>query len=136
MNGSAVELTLDVGTEHGEAGIQVSYTPGTNPIRDVAGNAAEGLSREPVTNDTPDTTAPTVESLAITSNPGSDQTYVAGDEIEVTVRFSETVVVTGTPQLRMRVGTRNQTAGYDSGTGTAALVFGYEVDEGRKTPTG
>ena len=44
VNWSAVELTLDVGTEHGEAGIQVSYTPGTNPIRDVAGNAAEGLS--------------------------------------------------------------------------------------------
>ena len=136
VNGSAVELTLDVGTEHGEAGIQVSYTPGTNPIRDVAGNAAEGLSREPVTNDTPDTTAPTVESLAITSNPGSAQTYAAGDEIEVTVRFSETVVVTGTPQLRMRVGTRNQTAGYDSGTGTAALVFAYEVDEGEEDTDG
>ena len=136
VNGSAVELTLDVGTEHGEAGIQVSYTPGTNPIRDVAGNAAEGLSREPVTNDTPDTTAPTVESLAITSNPGSDQTYVAGDEIEVTVTFSETVEVEGTPQLRMRVGTRNQTAGYDSGTGTAALVFGYEVDEGEEDTDG
>ena len=60
VNGSAVELTLDVGAEHGEAGIQVSYTPGDNPIRDVPGNAAEALSREPVTNDTPDTTPPTV----------------------------------------------------------------------------
>ena len=28
-------LTLDVGAEHGEAGIQVSYTPGVNPIQDV-----------------------------------------------------------------------------------------------------
>ena len=113
VNGSAVELTLDVGAEHGEAGIQVSYTPGTNPIRDVPGNEAEGLSREPVTNDTPDTTSPTVESLAITSNPGSDQTYVAGDEIEVTVTFSETVEVEGTPQLRLRVGSRTRTASYD-----------------------
>ena len=130
VNGSAVELTLDVGTEHGEAGIQVSYTPGTNPIRDVAGNAAEGLSREPVTNDTPDTTSPTVSSLAITSSPGSNQTYAAGEEIEVTVAFSETVEVTGTPQLRLRVGSRNRTAGYDSGTGTASLVFAYEVADG------
>ena len=32
-------------------------------------------------DDTPDTTVPTVSSLAITSNPGSDQTYAAGDEI-------------------------------------------------------
>ena len=78
VNGSAVDLTLDGGAKHGEAGIQVSYTPGTNPIQDVAGNDAEALSREPVTNDTPDTTPPTVESLAITSNPGSDQTYAEG----------------------------------------------------------
>ena len=136
VNGSAVELTLDVGTEHGEAGIQVSYTPGTNPIRDVPGNEAEGLSREPVTNDTPDTTSPEVSSLAITSNPGSDQTYAAGDEIEVTVRFSETVVVTGTPQMRLRVGSRTRTASYLSGTGTAKLVFAYEVDEGEEDTDG
>ena len=87
VNGSAVELTLDVGAEHGEAGIQVSYTPGANPIQDVPGNDAEALSREPVTNDTPDTTSPTVSSLAITSNPGGDQIYAAEDEIEVTVTF-------------------------------------------------
>ncbi len=136
VNGSGVELTLDVGAEHGEAGIQVSYTPGDNPIRDVPGNAAEALSREPVTNDTPDTTAPTVRSLAITSNPGSDQTYAEGDEIEVTVRFSETVVVTGTPQMRLRVGSRTRTAGYLSGTGTVEVVFGYEVDEGEEDTDG
>ena len=130
VNGSAVELTLDVGAEHLEAGIQVSYTPGDNPIRDVPGNDAEALSREPVTNDTPDTTAPTVRSLAITSNPGSDQTYAAGDEIEVTVTFDETVEVEGTPQLRLRVGTRTRTAGYETGTGAAALVFAYEVADG------
>ena len=136
VNGSAVELTLDVGAEHGEAGIQVSYTPGDNPIQDVPGNAAEALSREPVTNDTPDTTAPEVSSLAITSNPGSDQTYAAGDEIEVTVTFSETVEVTGTPQLRLRVGSRTRRASHLGGTDTAALVFGYEVDEGDEDTDG
>ena len=136
VNGSAVELTLDVGAEHEEAGIQVSYTPGDNPIQDVLGNDAERLSRLPVTNDTPDTTSPTVSSLAITSNPGSDQTYAEGDEIEVTVRFDETVEVTGTPQLSLRVGTRTRTAGYDSGTGTAALVFGYEVADGESDADG
>ena len=130
VNGSAVELTLDVGAEHGEAGIQVSYTPGDNPIRDVPGNDAEALSREPVANDTPDTTSPTVSSLAITSSPGSNQTYAAGEEIEVTVTFNETVEVEGTPQLRLKVGTRTRTAGYDSGTGTASLVFAYEVADG------
>ena len=111
VNGSAVVLTLDAGAEHEERGIQVSYTPGTNPIRDMPGNQAEALSREPVTNETPDTTPPEVESLGITSNPGSDRTYAAGDEIEVRVTFSETVEVEGTPQLRLRVGSRTRNGG-------------------------
>ena len=84
----------------------------------------------PVRNETPDTTPPEVESLGITSNPGADQTYAAEDEIEVRVTFSETVEVEGRPQLRLRVGSRTRTAGYESGTGTAVLVFGYEVAEG------
>ena len=130
VRGAAVVLTLNAGAEHLEAGIQVSYTPGMNPIRDVPGNQAEGLSRESVTNETPDTTTPEVSSLSISSNPGSDQTYAAGDEIEVTVTFSETVEVEGTPQLRLRVGTRTRMAGYLRGMDTAALVFGYEVADG------
>ena len=136
VNGSAVELTLDEGAEHGEAGILVSYTPGTNPVRDVPGNEAEALSRVPVTNDTPDTTSPEVSSLAISSNPGSDQIYAAGDAVELTVTFSETVEVEGTPQLRLRVGSRTRTAGYLRGTGTAALVFGYDVADGDEDTDG
>ena len=136
VSGSVVTLTLNLAVEHGETGIQVSYTPEMNPIRDAVGNEAQGLSREPVTNDTPDTTSPEVSSVAISSNPGSDQTYAAGDEIEVTVTFSETVEVEGTPQLRLRVGSRNRTAGYLRGTGTAALVFGYEVADGESDTDG
>ena len=136
VSGSTVVLTLNAGAEHLEAGIQVSYTPGMNPIRDVPGNEAEGLSREPVTNETPDTTPPEVSSLAITSNPGGDQIYAPEDEIEVTVRFSETVAVEGTPRLRLRVGSRTRTAGYLRGTDTAALVFGYEVADGDEDTDG
>ena len=54
----------------------------------------------------------------------------------MTVAFSETVEVTGTPQLRLRVGSRNRTAGYDSGTGTASLVFAYEVADGDEDTDG
>ena len=136
VSGSAVALTLDPAVEHGETGVTVSYTPGTNPIRDVAGNEAEALSRVPVSNETPDTTAPGVISLAISSNPGSDQAYAAEDVIEVTVSFSETVEVTGTPQLRLRVGSSNRTADYLRGTDTEELVFGYEVDDGHEDTDG
>ena len=137
VNGSAVELTLDVGAEHGEAGIQVSYTPGANPIQDVPGNDAEALSREPVTNETPDTTSPTVSSVEIPSTPPDNRdTYAIGDVIEVTVTFSETVVVTRTPRMRLRVGSRNRTAGYLRGSGAAALVFSYEVALGDEDTDG
>ena len=108
----------------------MSYTPGTNPIRDVPGNQAEGLSQVRVTNETPDTTAPKVSSLDISSNPGSDQTYAAEDVIEVRVTLNETVKVTGTPRLRLRVGSRNRPADYLRGMDTATLVFGYEVADG------
>ena len=130
VRGASVELTLNAGAEHLEVGIQVSYTPGMNPIRDVPGNQAEGLSQVRVTNETPDTTAPKVSSLDISSNPGSDQTYAAEDVIEVRVTLNETVKVTGTPRLRLRVGSRNRPADYLRGMDTATLVFGYEVADG------
>ena len=56
VNGSTVELTLNAGAEHLEAGILVSYTVptgvGANPIQDEVGNAARGLGNQSVTNTT------------------------------------------------------------------------------------
>ena len=113
----------------------MSYRPGANPIQDAVGNDAARLSNEPVTNNTGDTTAPTVSRVEITSRPGPDVTYAAGEAIEVTVTFSETVVVTGTPQLRLNVGGVNRTANYRAGTG-AALRFAYPVADGESDDDG
>ena len=130
VSGRELELTLDPAAEHEEAGITVSYTPGMNPLRDAVGNDAEGLSYESVTNETPDTTAPTVSSVEITSTPPDNRdTYALGEPIEVTATFDETVVVTRTPLLTLNVGGGDRTANYQSGTGVA-LVFAYEVAEG------
>ena len=129
MSGRAVMLTLNPAVSHGETGIRVSYRPGANPIRDAEGNDALRLSNEPVTNNTGDTTAPTVSRVEITSRPGPDATYAAGETIEVTVTFSETVVVTGTTLLRLNVGGIDRTANYRGGTG-AALRFAYAVADG------
>ena len=76
-----------------------------------------------------DTTAPTVSSLAITSDAGEDDTYDTGDVIEVTVTFSESVVVTGAPQLGIDIGGSAKTAAYSSASG-AAVTFSYTVAEG------
>ena len=50
--------------------------------------------------------------------------------------FDETVVVTRTPRMRLRVGSRNRTAGYLRGSGAAALVFSYEVALGDEDTDG
>ena len=52
VNRGVVELTLATAVGSGDAGITVSYSPGSNPIRDMAGNRADALSDRPVTNTT------------------------------------------------------------------------------------
>ena len=140
VSGSTVELTVDPAVEQAETGIRVSYTVptgmGASPIRDVPGNAALGLSSEAVTNETPDTIAPTVSTVEITSDPGSDRIYAPEDEIQATVTFSEPVDVERTPRLTLKVGERNRPAGYLDGTGTTELVFGYEVVDGDEDTDG
>ena len=135
VSGQAVTLTLNPAVEHGETGIRVSYRPGTNPTQDAAGNDALGLSNQPVTNNTGDTAAPTVSAIAITSRPERNATYAAGKEIAVTVTFSETVVVTGTPRLSLNVGGVSRTAACQSGAGAAA-VFVYMVADGESDDVG
>ena len=73
------------------------------------------------------TTAPTVETVAVTSNPGTDDTYALGDTIEVALTFSEAVTVTGAPYLLIDVGGTKRRADYNSGTGATQLKFQYTV---------
>ena len=73
------------------------------------------------------TTAPTVSTVAVTSNPGTDDTYALGDTIEVGLTFSEAVTVTGAPYLLIDVGGTNRRADYHSGTGATQLKFQYTV---------
>ena len=84
-----------------------------------------------------DTTAPTILSVAITSDPDDDAqsgvfftgVYGIGDSIEVTVTFSEEVTVSGGPRLALDVGGSAKTAAYQSVDGSA-VVFRYTVAEG------
>ena len=73
-----------------------------------------------------DGNAPTVSSLAFTSiGP-----YSTENVIEVTATMSESVIVTGTPQITIVIGTTEKTANYTSGSGTNALAFQYTVVAG------
>ena len=95
-----------------------------------------GLGGPPPVSAQADTTAPTISSVAITSDTGDNDSYFdddgvygIGDAIKVTVTFSENVTVTGAPQLELDIGGTAKSAAYDSVDGSAA-VFSYTVVEG------
>ena len=75
------------------------------------------------------TGTPTVSAVQITSSPYRGDTY--GPDIlpfiSITVAFSESVTVTGTPQLALDIGGQTRQADYDSGSGTSSLSFTYTV---------
>ena len=111
-------------------------------IRDGAGNNAivthSALSEN--SNYIVDAVPATVKSVAITSNPGSDNTYGVGDTIDVTVTFSESVRVlrwvgsngVQMPLLELNVGGEARIARTherETITGTT-LVLSYTVQDG------
>lgn len=76
-----------------------------------------------------DATAPTVSSFAVTSSSGADNIYGLGDVITVSVGWSETVTVTGSPQIQIQ-GLSSKNFTYASGSGTRTTVFNYTVASG------
>lgn len=106
-------------------------------IRDAAGNNANLASIPPaggagslsVNKDLIiDTAEPTVSNVSSTSPDGPKK---IGDQVAITVTFSEVVYVTaGTPQLVLETGTSDEVVAYNSGTGTTVLTFNYTVQEG------
>ena len=87
-----------------------------------------------------DAVAPTVSSIAITSDPGDDDTYGTGDRIEVTVTFSEDMslpkgiscspdVVHCKAELELDIGGTARTADYQSHDG-ADVIYAYTVQAG------
>ena len=58
------------------------------------------------------------------NGPGS---YLIGNVIEVSARFSKVVYVTGSPTLRLQIGNEEREADYAGGSGTGTLRFRYTV---------
>ena len=84
---------------------------------------------------------PRITAVRVTSVPELERdTYGRGETIRFTVSFSAPVEVTGSPHLTFSLGNRGATrkvdAPYESGSGTAALVFGYVVREGDEDDNG
>ena len=78
-----------------------------------------------------------VTGVAVVSDAGADDTYHLGDTIRVGLVFGEAVEVTGAPRLKIGMGDGERWATYESGGGTAPLVFAYgPVAAGDNAPEG
>ncbi|RYZ75143.1 MAG: hypothetical protein EOP05_08600, partial [Proteobacteria bacterium] len=70
--------------------------------------------------------APTITQVNSTQPNGS---YGSGI-VPISIQFSQTVNVTGTPSLKLETGATDRLATYVSGSGTTTLIFNYAVQAG------
>jgi methionine-rich copper-binding protein CopC len=81
--------------------------------------------------------APMVTSVALTGATGSQNNRLnAGDVVSASVTFSESVNVTGLPQLALNIGGNTVKADYASGSGTSVLTFNYTILSGQNDADG
>ena len=132
-NGTTLVGTYTVSAGDNSNDLTVSsFSIGT--VTDIAGNAMASTT-VPDANIASgsaiviDTTAPTVSGVEITGEDGIQNNFLnVGDNVSVTVTFSENSPVTGTPQLTLAVGDDNRTADYtSSGSGDTTKVFKYTI---------
>ena len=99
VDGMVVTLTLGTAVSSSDSGIVVDYTkPGSNPLRDAAGNEADGFTGRAVVNDT--NAPPTASDGTVTTNEDTVHAFAAS-----AFNFSDTdaadtlasVKVTGVP---------------------------------------
>ena len=137
-NSSILTFNYTVGSSDNTSQLDYSSTSAldlnSGTINDLAGNTATltlpnavGTSNLFNKNIVIDTTEPTIGTITSTTDDGS---YKAGDSIAITVQLTESVVVTGTPELSL---TSGGTAYYTSGTGSDTLIFTYTIGSGENT---
>ena len=109
-------------------------------ITDLAGNNAVLLQSFSLPDDgnfRVDAVLPTVAGIALTTSTdnlplstATPKVLSVGDVVTATVTMSETVTVTGTPQLALLVGSTTRAASYVAGSGTNSLTFTYVIVAG------
>ena len=125
--GTSVVLSLGEAILN-DATVTLAYaqnSTGSKQIQDANDNPAVSVTVPQVVTVTNDDARPTVSSVT-----GVDGTYNQGDSTLITIAFSETVVVTGTPTLELETGSTDAKATYTSGSGSSNLVFTYAVGSG------
>lgn len=126
VTGSGADYTVTVGNLTGDGTVKLNLKSATNIVDAVAGNAV----LMPFTSGdvyTVDHTAPAVSSVDVPTA----KTYGVGEELEFTVKFNDTVIVSGEPQLALTIGTSTVQAAYSSGSSSNSLTFKYTISGGQ-----
>ena len=79
---------------------------------------------------------PVVTGVALTSDPGGDETYAFGESVTATVTFDKAVDVTAGPQITLLVGTADKAADCAAATNTTTMECSYEVEANDNAPDG
>mgnify|MGYP006283275365 CR=1 FL=1 len=69
--------------------------------------------------------------ISYVTSTSSNGAYGVGNQIVITIRFSEPVYVTGVPQLTLETGASDAVVNYASGSGSNTLTFNYTVLAGQ-----
>jgi methionine-rich copper-binding protein CopC len=129
VTGSGNTYTVTVNSISGDGTVRLDLKSSGTGIKDMSNNAIPGGYTAGQLY-TIDNTGPAVASVNSSSANG---TYKAGDSVSIRVIFSETVIVTGTPQLTLETGATDQVVNYASGGSTNTLTFKYTVQAGDTT---
>ncbi len=125
LTGGAYGVNYTIATGHSDRA--AGLVPASVTLSDAAGNSVTystvgANTLEIIAN------APIVSSNAIVTPAGS---YKAADVLSFSVTYNKTVVVTGTPRIKLNVvGAATRYANFVSGNDSAILVFNYTVVDG------
>jgi uncharacterized repeat protein (TIGR02059 family) len=139
VNGSTLELSLATAITNGQT-VSVAYgdpsaSNDINAIQDSAGNdvpsqVATGVTNNALNNTTPTSTPTVLAMRSITAN----GTYGVGNTITIEVQFTDGLVITGSPRLRLETGSIDRFATFTGLSTTAitndTLTFTYTVQIG------
>ena len=135
VTGSGSTYTVIVSGVTGDGTMRLDLNGGSTGIRDAAGNASSaGFTGGQVI--TLEHTPPAVASVGVPAN----GTYGVGQDVDLTVNFSEAVTVNtanGTPYIDITLDDGSTVrAVYAGGSGTGALTFRYVVATGNLDTNG
>ena len=117
--------------------VTVSYAqPSGSPLRGVEDGEARSFPDRSVTNLVG--VVPSVSEVAISSVPAANGTYAPGETVQVKLTFTEAVIVTGTPRLKIKLDPSygEKWVDYGNGSGSTELTFAYTVVEPDRSTRG